>query len=73
MLDFATIFLYTEEKTWRYVMETYFYKCPECGFVYQVPDYWVSFSPDETYDFPHIDFKTGEPCKNITLKLAKED
>lgn len=54
-------------------METYFYKCPKCGFVYQVPDYWVSFSPDETYDFPHIDFKTGAPCENATLKLVKDE
>ena len=45
-------------------METYYYVCPVCGFVYQVPDYWVSYSPEETMDFPHINFKTGQPCTN---------
>lgn len=49
-------------------METYYYVCPECGFVYQVPDYWVSYSPEETMDFPHINFKTGQPCANQTLR-----
>ena len=48
-------------------METYYYICPVCDFVYQVPDYWVSYSPEETMDFPHINFKTGQPCTNQTL------
>jgi len=51
-------------------METYFYKCPKCGFVYQVPDYWVSYSPEEAMEFPHIDFKSGAPCDNAVLTLS---
>ena len=54
-------------------METYYYKCPVCGFVYQVPDYWVSFSPEKTMEFPHIDFKTGQECSNVVLELVEEE
>ena len=50
---------------------TYFYKCPVCGFVYQVPDYWVSYAPEATMEFPHIDFKTGQPC-NAALELQDD-
>ena len=51
-------------------METYYYKCPICGFVYQVPDYWVDFAPEATTEFPHISFKTGAPCENAVLEFA---
>lgn len=54
-------------------METYFYKCPVCGFVYQVPDYWVSYSPEETMAFPHIDLKTGAACPHVELELQREE
>ncbi len=51
-------------------MENYFYKCPHCGFVHLVPAYWVSFSPPDTMEFPHID-DNGNSC-NYTLELVKE-
>jgi len=54
-------------------METYYYICPVCGFVYQVPDYWVSFSPDKEMDFPHVDLKSGKDCKNTKLVLREGD
>ena len=54
-------------------METYLYRCPVCGFVYQVPDYWVSFSPGKTCEFPHIDFSRGETCPNAVLELAEPE
>ncbi|MFA9375522.1 MAG: hypothetical protein ACERKZ_02095 [Lachnotalea sp.] len=53
-------------------METYIYKCPVCGFVHQVPAYWVSFSPEPTLEFEHINFKSGEMCENIALNLQEE-
>ena len=46
------------EESEENAMETYYYKCPICGFVYQVPDYWVNFAPEATTEFPHISFKT---------------
>ena len=54
-------------------METYLYRCPVCGFIYQVPDYWVSFSPKKTCEFPHIDFSRGETCPNAVLELAEPE
>ena len=54
-------------------MKTYFYRCPVCGFVYQVPGYWVSYSPEKTTEFPHVSFKTGEACPNTTLILLEEE
>mgnify|MGYP005779578489 FL=1 len=54
-------------------METYIYRCPVCGFVYQVPDYWVSFAPEETCEFAHIDFAKGESCPNAVLKRIEQE
>jgi hypothetical protein len=53
-------------------METYIYKCPVCGFAHQVPAYWVSFSPEPTFEFEHMSFKTGEMCENAVLNLKEE-
>ena len=54
-------------------METYLYRCPVCGFVYQVPDYWVSFSSGKTCEFPHIDFSRGETCPNTALEWIEPE
>ena len=51
-------------------METYIYRCPVCGFVYQVPDYWVSFAPEE---FAHIDFAKGDSCPNAVLRRIEQE
>jgi len=48
-------------------MENYYYKCPKCGFIYQMPEYWASYSPEDTTEYPHIDMKTGEMCENMEL------
>ena len=48
-------------------MESYSYRCPVCGYVYLVPAYWMSYSPEETTDFPHMKPGTDEICENITL------
>lgn len=54
-------------------MDNYLYRCPVCGFVYQVPEYWASYSPDAQMEFPHIRFDTGEMCENAVLNLSKEE
>ena len=48
-------------------MEVYYYRCPVCGYVYQVPAYWMGFAAEPETDYPHIDLKTGEACENTTL------
>lgn len=50
-------------------METYLYKCPVCGFQYSVPAYWMSFSPEATTEFPHLNPATDAVCDNLTLEL----
>ncbi len=52
-------------------METYFYKCPLCGFMHFIPAYWVSFAPEEEMEFEHVDAKSDENCSNVFLKLVK--
>ncbi len=53
-------------------MELYLYKCPVCGFIHQVPAYWVSFSPEETYEFAHMNVETGQMCDNMELEIVTE-
>lgn len=53
-------------------MEMYLYKCPVCGFTHQVPAYWVSFAPEDTYEMPHNNFETKELCECMVLELVKE-
>jgi len=52
-------------------MEIYTYKCPICGFIHQVPAYWVSFSAEETYEFPHMNLETREMCENMELLVEE--
>ena len=54
-------------------METYSYKCPVCGFVYKVPAYWMSFSPEETTEFMHLNPETDVPCENAVLDFVGEE
>lgn len=54
-------------------METYMYKCPVCGFTHQVPAYWVSYSPEETYESPHMNLTTGQMCEEMELQLSHEE
>jgi hypothetical protein len=53
-------------------METYFYKCMICGFVHIIPAYWVSYNPETTMEFPHVNHDTKEDCVNPVLQLMKE-
>lgn len=53
-------------------MEVYYYKCSACGFVHQVPSYWMSYAPEETHEQMHFDPATGALCANQTLDYAGE-
>ncbi len=50
-------------------MDNYFYKCETCGFVHLIPAYWVSFHPEQSIDFLHINKETGKECTNSQLFL----
>lgn len=52
-------------------MEMLTYKCPVCGFVYQVPAYWSDFDAEATLTFEHMDFQNQKDCEETTLKLVK--
>ena len=54
-------------------METFRYKCPCCGLIYSVPAYWMSFSAEDTTDFPHMKPGTDEVCGNTTLEHIPEE
>lgn len=53
-------------------MEVYYYRCPVCGFIYQVPAYWVSYSPEPETEFPHLSMIDGKLCANARLELQEE-
>lgn len=53
-------------------MEMIYYKCPTCGFIYQVPAYWSSYSPEEEMEMIHINLETKETCDVIMLELVKD-
>lgn len=52
-------------------MELTYYKCPLCGFVYQVPEYWMDFAPEETLEMSHINLETKELCAETNLQKLK--
>ncbi|WP_167955837.1 hypothetical protein [Anaerosporobacter faecicola] len=53
-------------------MENYLYECPVCGFHHQVPQYWVSFSPEDTMEYPHMRMDMTGMCTNMELKYVGE-
>jgi len=54
-------------------MEMFRYQCPVCGMIYEVPAYWMSYSPEQTTEFPHMDPATGEMCSNMILEYINEE
>jgi hypothetical protein len=52
-------------------MEIVYYKCPKCGFTYQVPEYWSDFSPEETMELEHFNLETKEMCNESMLIMFK--
>lgn len=53
-------------------MEMVYYRCPICGFIHQVPEYWSGFSPEEEIEMMHFNLETKEMCSETMLKLVKE-
>lgn len=53
-------------------MEVYYYKCPECGYVHQVPCYWMGFSAEDTHEQMHFSPATGAVCANQSLAYSGE-
>jgi rRNA maturation protein Nop10 len=54
-------------------MELLYYKCPVCGFTYQVPAYWSDFSPEEKIEFEHYNLETKELCCETELIFDKQE
>lgn len=52
-------------------METFVYRCPVCGLIYQVPAYWMSYSAEPTTDFPHMKPNSDAICENTTLEYVE--
>lgn len=53
-------------------MEVYYYVCKVCGYVHQVPAYWVNYAPEEEMDMPHINLSEGDVCESSTLAYKGE-
>lgn len=53
-------------------MEVYYYQCPRCGYVHQVPAYWMGYAPEDETDMPHMDMQKGDACENTTLRYKEE-
>lgn len=51
-------------------MEVYYYRCPRCGFVHQVPAYWMSYAPEEEHEQMHFSPDSGDICPNSTLAYS---
>lgn len=50
-------------------MEVFWYQCPVCGMTHQVPAYWMSYTAEEIYEFPHSNPQTKEMCECMEMKL----
>ncbi len=53
-------------------MEVFYYRCSVCGFVHQVPSYWMSYAAEETHEQMHFNPETKELCANQELTFAGE-
>lgn len=52
-------------------MEMMTYKCPLCGFVYQVPAYWSDYDAEPKMTFEHMNLQAQKDCENKTLEIVK--
>lgn len=53
-------------------MEVFYYRCAACGYVHQVPSYWMSYAAEDTHEQMHFDPQTKTVCANQTLDYAGE-
>lgn len=51
-------------------MEVFYYRCSVCGYVHQVPSYWMSYDAEETHEQMHLNLATREACPNLSLDYA---
>lgn len=51
-------------------MEVFYYRCEVCGYVHQVPSYWMSYEPEQTCEQMHFSPQTHEVCTEKTLTYA---
>lgn len=54
-------------------MEVYYYVCKKCGYVHQVPAYWMGYAPEDETETPHFDPKTGAMCESTVLVYKEEN
>lgn len=54
-------------------MENYFYKCSHCNYVHIIPAYWVSYSPEQEIEQPHLNPETGEFCECMNMTLIESE
>lgn len=53
-------------------MEVFYYRCSVCGYVHQVPSYWMGYAAEETHEQMHFSPVTRELCANQTLVFSGE-
>ena len=53
-------------------MEVFYYKCNVCGYVHQVPSYWMGYAAEDTHDQMHFSPADQSVCPNQTLDYAGE-
>lgn len=53
-------------------MEVYYYKCAVCGYVHQVPSYWMGYSPEDSHEQIHFSPADQTVCPNQKLDYAGE-
>ena len=53
-------------------MEVFYYRCSVCGYVHQVPSYWMGYAAEETHEQMHFNPETKEVCFNQELTFSGE-
>ena len=53
-------------------MEVFYYRCSACGYVHQVPSYWMSYAAEDTHEQMHFSPADRTVCANQTLEYAGE-
>ncbi|MBR5225872.1 MAG: hypothetical protein IKV90_09455 [Clostridia bacterium] len=53
-------------------MEVFYYRCSVCGYVHQVPSYWMGYAAEETHEQMHFNPETKEVCFNQELAFSGE-
>ena len=53
-------------------MEVFYYRCSVCGYVHQVPSYWMSYAAEETHEQMHMNPADRTVCPNQTLDYFGE-